>query len=288
MPTIMKVAEQHSETKTAKTHSNQQPVAENEHPSVPAAHRYGPPLLTICTYHSTSPKGKPAPAPITQDKEEPTEVTKLATTNLRRSPRITSYVNPRTAGIAMSALHQFIGNAFLHDMIRIVKSNDTTIGPEEVANGVINPVTKETITKYKKLIDDPLMRLVWSKAMCKELVRLCQGFGDTEGTNNMIFLDINGIRNIPRYRVVTYASIVVDYRAHKKYPNRVIITAGGNLLKNLYPGELTTRTSDLTTSKCVLNSVISTKGARYMCGDCSNFYLDTPLERHQYMRIPIE
>ena len=36
------------------------------------------------------------------------------------------------------------------------------------------------------------------------------------------------------------------------------------------------------------NSVISTKGARYMCGDCSNFYLATPLERHQYMRIPIE
>ena len=25
-----------------------------------------------------------------------------------------------------------------------------------------------------------------------------------------------------------------------------------------------------------------------MCGDCSNFYLSTPLERHQYMRIPIE
>ena len=153
---------------------------------------------------------------------------------------------------------------------------------------MVQPVTKETITKYKKLIDDPIMRLVWSKAMCKELVRLCQGFVDTEGTNTMMFLDINGIRNIPQYRVVTYARIVVDYLAHKKDPNRVRITAGGNPLKNLYPGELTTRTSDLTTSKYMWNIVIITKGARYMCGYCSNFYLAKPLECHQYMKIPIE
>ena len=188
----------------------------------------------------------------------------------------------------MAELHQFTGNAFLHNMKRIVKVNDTTLGLEEVANGVVHPVTKETMTKYRKLIDDSLMQLVCSKAMCNELGRLCQGFGDTEGTNTMRFLYINGVRNIPRDRVVTYARIVVDYRAHNKNPNRVRITAGGNLLKNLYLGELTTRTSDLTTPKCMWNSVIITKDARYMCGDCSNFYLATPLERHQYTRIPIE
>ena len=88
MPAIMEVTELHSETKTAKTRINQQPVAENEDHSVPAAHRYvpSPTPLHICTYHSTSPKEKPMPAPITQDEEEPTEVTRLATTNLRRSP----------------------------------------------------------------------------------------------------------------------------------------------------------------------------------------------------------
>ena len=36
------------------------------------------------------------------------------------------------------------------------------------------------------------------------------------------------------------------------------------------------------------NSVISTPGARFMTGDASNFYLATPLEKFQYMRIPIE
>ena len=96
-------------------------------------------------------------------------------------------------------------------MKRILNINDTTLGPEEVANGVVHPVTKETITKYKKIIDDLPMRVVWSKAMCKELGRLCQGFEDTEGTNTMRFLDVKGISNIPRDRVVTYARIVVDY-----------------------------------------------------------------------------
>ena len=77
------------------------------------------------------------------------------------------------------------------------------------------------------LINDPLLRDVWSKAMCKELGRLCQGYGDTEGTSTMQFLDQEGIHNIPHDRVVTYARIVVDYRQQKKDPNRVRITAGG-------------------------------------------------------------
>ena len=77
----------------------------------------------------------------------------------------------------------------------------------------------------------------------------------------------------------------MDYRAHKDDPNRVRITVGGNLINN--PGELTTRTADLTTKKVMWNSVISTRNARYMCADVKNFYLCTPLERYEYMRMPI-
>ena len=46
---------------------------------------------------------------------------------------------------------------------------------EEYANGVVHPVTKETITKYKTLIKDPLLKDKWTKAMCVELGRLAQG-----------------------------------------------------------------------------------------------------------------
>ena len=86
-------------------------------------------------------------------------------------------------------------------------------------------------------------------------------------------------------RVPTYARVVVDFRPQKEDPNRVRITAGGNLIK--YPGELTTRTADLTTTKIVWNSVISTEGARYACLDVSNFYLETPMNRYEYMKMPL-
>ena len=76
---------------------------------------------------------------------------------------------------------------------------------EEVANGVVHPVTKETITKYQKLVDDPILREIWEMAMCVELGRLTQGFGDTKGTETMRFLELDEIKNIPRDRTVTYA-----------------------------------------------------------------------------------
>ena len=64
------------------------------------------------------------------------------------------------------------------------------------------------------------------------------------------------------------------------------ITAGGNLID--YPYELKTRTAELTTTKIMWNSVISTPGAQYMCIDIKNMYLETPLDRYEYMRMPFD
>ena len=95
-------------------------------------------------------------------------------------------INPPLAGISRGALNQFMGNAFLEELKKTaISATPTTL--EEVANGVVHQVTKETITKYKKLIEDPLLKETRSKAMCKELGRLCQGFGETKATNTMRF-----------------------------------------------------------------------------------------------------
>ena len=112
-----------------------------------------------------------------------------------------------------------MGNAFLEELKRTAISAAPT-ALEEVANGVVHPVTKETITKYKKLIEDPLLRETWSKVMCKELGRLCQGFGETEGTNTMRFLNLEGIKNTPKDRVVTYARIGFRLQAPKSEPQQ--------------------------------------------------------------------
>ena len=81
---------------------------------------------------------------------------------------------------------------------------------EEVANGVVHPITKEMNTKYQKLVDDPILREIWEMAMCVELGRLTQGFGDTKGTETMRFLELDEIKNIPRDQIVRYARIMLD------------------------------------------------------------------------------
>ena len=79
---------------------------------------------------------------------------------------------------------------------------------------------------------------------------------------------------------------MIDYRPKKADPNCVRLTVGGNLFD--YPHELITQTADITTSKIMWNSIISTISARYACADVKNFYLCTPLNRYKCMRMPIE
>ena len=151
---------------------------------------------------------------------------------------------------------------------------------------MVHPIKNKTITKYHKLIDEPLLREVWMKAMCVELGQLAQGYKDTKVTETVKFMTWKEINQIPADRTVTYARIVVDYRAQKKDPNRMRITSGGKLIK--YPYERTTRTADLRTPNIMWNSVISTPGVRFACADAKNFYLCTPLDRNEYMRMPIK
>jgi hypothetical protein len=82
-----------------------------------------------------------------------------------------------------------------------------------------------------------------------------------------------------------YARVVINFCPQKLNPHQIWITAGGNLIN--YPGELMTRTANLTTSKLMWNSILSTKGAKYMCLDIKNFYLTAPLDRFEYMKMPL-
>jgi hypothetical protein len=111
------------------------------------------------------------------------------------------------------------------------------------------PITGATITKYQKLVKDPILRDIWTKAFGKEFGNLAQGdkHTKTQGTDSIFVLSPAAIKTIPLDRIFTYANIVIDYGPQKLDPNRVRITAGGNLIE--YSGELTTRTADLSTAK---------------------------------------
>jgi hypothetical protein len=89
--------------------------------------------------------------------------------------------------------------------------------------------------------------------------------------------------NIPKGHKVTYGSFVVDIKDHKEEKKRTRLTVGGDQIE--YPGEKSTRTAGLTTAKNLINSIISTLGAKFLVIDITNFYLNTPLGRFEYMVI---
>ena len=83
---------------------------------------------------------------ITQGNKAPTA---MAPPIKKRLQRIVQSIGSRIVGIAVETLQQFTGNAFIEKMRRTLRINDAPFDPEEMTNGVVHPVTKETITKYK-------------------------------------------------------------------------------------------------------------------------------------------
>ena len=95
---------------------------------------------------------------------------------------------------------------------------NTTNQLEEVANGVVHPHTKETITSYSQIINDPILQDLLLKGMCIELGRLSNGYKDTKGTQTIHYITHEEIKCIPGDRTVTCAIIVVDLRPQKQTP----------------------------------------------------------------------
>eukprot|EP00804_Cyclotella_cryptica_P019220 CCRYP_006117-RA/>CCRYP_006117-RA protein AED:0.10 eAED:0.09 QI:0/0/0/1/0/0/4/0/1232 len=108
--------------------------------------------------------------------------------------------------------------------------------------------------------------------------------GTVKGTNTIVFIAHNEIPP-QRRKDVTYGRIVANYRPEKEDPYRIRLTVGGNRIT--YPGDCGTPTADMLTTKILLNSVISTKGARFMTIDIKDFYLNTPMVRPEYMRLKL-
>jgi hypothetical protein len=131
---------------------------------------------------------------------------------------------------------------------------------------MIHPIRGETISSYKKLMNDSATAEIWMTASGKEFGSMCQGDSKTgqKGTNTiMFFVDPTGVPNIPKDRTVSYARVAEDHHPPKEDPNLIQITSGGNLIN--CPGELTTRTADITKLKLHWNSVLSMQKVKYMC-----------------------
>ena len=153
---------------------------------------------------------------------------------------------------------------------------------EPAANVVMHPVSGKPMT-YRELLKDPLTKREWELSASDGFGRLAQGVGGRiQGTDTIKFIPHSAM---PMDRTATYPRFVCEHRPQKTEVNRTRLTLGGNLIK--YPGDVSTKTAELETIKILFNSVISTNGARFLSIDIKNFYLNTPLERPEYVRIPV-
>lgn len=120
--------------------------------------------------------------------------------------------------------------------------------------------------------------------MGKELGSLFQGFKDAKGMDVCKFIPK---WQVPKNKKVTRPRIVCAFRPEKiDNPYRTRITAGGHLLD--YDGETATNSANMETVKILLNSVLSTPGARLSTLDVKMMYLESLLKDPQYMRFKLD
>jgi hypothetical protein len=158
---------------------------------------------------------------------------------------------------------------------------------------VFDEVTGKML-EYRHLMKhpDPKIREQWQKSSANEFGRTMQGVGKNrpegeqiKGTDTMHLIKKC---NIPKGKKITYARFVSEIRLQKAEIHRTRLTAGGNQLE--YEGKTSTETAGMETIKIHVNSTISRarKGARYLCIDIGNMYLNTKLLAPEYMRIHID
>jgi hypothetical protein len=150
-----------------------------------------------------------------------------------------------------------------------------------VLNAVLNKDTGK-LEEYRHLIKGKQAQQ-WRTGNVREIARLAQGLpshGIPTGTDSINFLHP---RNLPANRTATYLRVVSDYRPQKADPYRIRWTVGGNRIH--YPGDTYTPCADITTNKCLFNSVILTPGAKFMTLDIKDYYLNTEMQRKEYMMV---
>ena len=170
----------------------------------------------------------------------------------------------------------------------VVSTPFPTLGPPadirpHTVNAVVDPATGASLEYPQLLRGDDAPE--WIHGTATEIGRLAQGHlpHTTSGSDTMFFIKHT---DKPADRIATYLRIVAALRPHKTESKRIRFTMGGDRI--VYEGNVSTPTADLTTVKTLLNSVVSTPGAKFMSIDIKDFYLGTPMARYEYLRIPVK
>ena len=123
----------------------------------------------------------------------------------------------------------------------------------------------------------------WNRAISNEFGRLATGnkFG-VESTDTIEFI---AKHDVPDGRKITYGSYRFDYRPLKSDPNRFCLVAGGDKLE--YESDPSSPAASILETKILINSVIleTDKNARFMTLDLKDFFLASPMDTPEYMKL---
>jgi hypothetical protein len=142
------------------------------------------------------------------------------------------------------------------------------------------------LLNYCQLMRSIKYRDAWSLSLANEFGRLANGVGGhiKNPTNTIQIIHQHEVPKDPM-KDVTYGQFVCTVRPEKAEYNRTRFTVGGDRIN--YPGEVATPTAEMLVTKMLFNSVISTRGARFMTMDISNFYLLTPLHQPEFIGMKL-
>ena len=170
-----------------------------------------------------------------------------------RVPRKQAEVIPAPAAPVATPSHRR-PRTFIQQVINVITTHklataDTTFTPralvsfantkhgtcfQQYASPMVHPITGETISSYKKLMNNPARAEVWQTAFGKYFGGMAQGCNKTgqKGTNAMFVTTRAEIASaMAAGKKFTYANPVIDHHPQNEDLNRIQITAGGNLIQ---------------------------------------------------------
>ena len=124
----------------------------------------------------------------------------------------------------------------------------------------------------------------WIRGYSNEIDRLARGVHPRmmTGSNTVHFIYLS---QKPANRTATYLRTIANYKPQMEDLFLIRFTVSGNMID--YPGNVATPTTELATVNVHLNSVILDVNAFYTTVDIKNYCLGAPVNRFEYMRIPV-
>jgi hypothetical protein len=146
--------------------------------------------------------------------------------------------------------------------------------------------------EWRQLWTHLTLSATWNTSYANKLGGLCQGIGTgpndgkcVKSTNTLFSILYDKIP-AKRRREITYSKVIYKVQPEKgDKSDCTCITIGGNNIA--YPGDVGTPTGSIELVKLLINSVLSQQKALLATMDLKNFYLNTPLDRPEYICIKL-